>query len=82
MMGRMPIVALECRGVAELLSLVGATPARDMQTFRAAVQRHKKHRRSLRHEKDAIQSALSRYTTPNIMKNMRQLYEYEGEAAQ
>lgn len=80
MMGRMPIVALECRGVAELLSLVGATPARDMQTFRAAVQYYKKHR-SLHREKDAIQSALSRYTTPNIMKNMRQLYEYEGEAA-
>ena len=81
MMGRMPIVALECRGVAELLALVGAMPAHDMQTFRAAVQYHKKHR-SLQHQKEAVQSTLSRYTTPNIMKNMRQLYEYEGDAAQ
>lgn len=81
MMGRMPIVALECRGVAELLALVGTMPAHDMQTFRAAVQYHKKHR-SLQHQKEAIQSTLSRYTTPNIMKNMRQLYEYEGDAAQ
>ena len=81
MMGRMPIVALECRGVAELLALVGAMPAHDMQTFCAAVQYHKKHR-SLQHQKEAVQSTLSRYTTPNIMKNMRQLYEYEGDAAQ
>ena len=72
LMSRLPIVSRGCRGVVELLDLVGISPANDATAFKAAVESHKAHRSLSNTHIDT--TPLKQYTITSVMAQMKRLY--------
>ncbi len=69
---RLPIVALDCRGCAELLSLVGDKPVRRAVDFQSAVEWHEQHHLAA---VDYDTSAVYQYTLSAIINEMKHFYQ-------